>query len=334
MSPPVGVDVLLTERCFTSTVATTLDVLATANTLARALGAPNDLFEPRVLSVDGNAVRSTSGIVFPVEGAAREGRGSVVVVCGPGMADVRQITEYVSNTANRELLDVVVVARGRGALISASCSSTFMLAEAGILDGLRATTSWWLGPAFRARYPAVTLVEDEMLIDVGTVLTAGAALAHTDLMIHVLRRHAGPSLAEACARYLTVDDTRRSQNNFRIVEHLALVDSEVAMAERKIRENPAKPPSLAALARLSGLTPRTLSRRFVAATGMSPKRFLRRVRLELAAHLLRSSNDPIDAVAARVGYDDERAFRRAFTRELGSSPSRYRKTPTSPPNES
>lgn len=327
MSQTTAVDVLLTERCFTSSVATTLDVLATANTIARALGAPGDLFEPRVLSASGKPVRSTSGIAFPVDGAAHEGRGAIVVMCGPGMSDVRQITDFVSDRANRDLLDVLVAARGRGALLSASCSSTFMLAESGILDGVRATTSWWLGPTFRARYPAVTLVEDELLVDVGTILTAGAALAHTDLMIHLVRRHAGASLAEACSRYLTFDDTRRSQNQFRVVQHLALVDSEVAMAENKIRENPAKPPSLATLARLSGLTPRTLSRRFVAATGLSPKRFLRRVRLELAAHLLRSSNDPIDVVAARVGYDDERAFRRAFTRELGSPPSRYRKTP-------
>ena len=322
--PPVHVDVLLTERCFTSCVSVTLDVLATANSIAAALGTTSPLFVPHVLTLDGEKVRSSSGLVFDAEGSAHEGRAGLVVVCGPGMADARQILADVGRDGSRRLCEVLVAARARRAIIAASCSSTFVLAESGVLDGLKATTSWWLAPTFRARYPAVHLEERELLVDVGRAVTAGAAFAHADLMIHLVRRFATASLAETCARYLTVDDTRRSQSPFRVVEHLALADPEVALAESKIRENPAKPPTLAKLAKLAGLTPRTLSRRFVASTGLSPKRFVRRVRIELAAHMLRTTDDAVEVVAARVGYDDERAFRRAFQRELGSSPARYR----------
>jgi len=325
IGPPVDVDVVVTGRCFTSCVSMTLDVLTTANTIGRALGLPVDAFRRRVLSLDGKPVASTGGLLLPVDGAASTSAGSVVVVCGPGMADTRQVLEDLRDGTNRTLAATLVEARARQAVLCASCSSTFLLAEAGVLNGLGATTSWWLGPTFRARYPTVKLDETRMLVDAGAVVTAGAAFAHADLMLHLVRRFAGPSLAEACARYLTVDDTRRSQAYFRVVEHLAAADPAIVLAQTKIRENPARPPSLAQLARLAGLTPRTLSRRFVAATGLSPARFVRRVQIELAAHLLRSSDDTIESIALQIGYDDERAFRRAFQREIGSPPSRYRK---------
>jgi transcriptional regulator GlxA family with amidase domain len=322
--PPLGIDVLVTPGCFATSVTATLDVLAVARTIGHAGGLDVPELDVRVLSVDGARVRSSSGLTLDVDGAASTTRGDVVVVCGPGMADARRVLDDVRGETGRALRPVLRAARARGALLCASCSSTFLLAEAGVLDGLGATTSWWLGPTFRATYPAVRLDEEQRLVDAGAVITAGAALSHADLMLHLVRRIGGPSLGEACAKYLVVDETAKSQACFRVLEHLAQADAAVAHAEKSMRAAPAKPPTLAELARQAGLTPRTLSRRFVTATGLSPKRFLRRVRLELAAHLLCSSSDAVATVAERVGYDDERAFRRAFQREHGSSPSRYR----------
>lgn len=320
--PPVTVDVLVMERCFSSSVALTLDVFATANLLSAGLGRRADVFRCRTLSVDGRPVRSSSGTAIAVDAIAAPGPRDILIVCGPGMADVRSVLGDIRSPAARR--SIAMLKGAQDSVVAASCSSTFLLAEAGLLDRRRATTSWWLGPTFRAAYPAVELVEHELLVDTGAVVTAGAALAHTDLVIHLVRRFAGAMLAEACAKYLIVDDTARSQSRFMVIEHLAATEPTVREMEQAIRKNPIHPAPLAELARAAGLTPRTLSRKFLATTGLSPQRFIRRVRLELAAHLLRTTADPVEIVAARVGYADERAFRRAFFRELGTTPDRHR----------
>lgn len=321
---PVRVDILAVERCFATSVALTLDILETANTIVRALGRSDGLFRGRVLSPDGAPVVSSSGVPIAVSGNADEAEGDALVVCGPGMADVRRVLDDVRSAAGTAVLGHVRSARARGAVVAASCSSTFLLAEAGVLDGLSATTSWWLIPTFRSSYPRVQLRESEMLVDAGSVVTAGAALAHTQLIVHLVGRFGGPELAEACGKYLAVEDVVANQSKFMIVGHMAAGDIAVQDAERSIRRNPLRPSSLVDLARDAGLTPRTLSRRFAVATGLSPQRFVRRVRLELAAHLLRTTSETVAVIAGQVGYDDERAFRRAFQRELGASPSRYR----------
>ena len=321
---PVHVDIVVTPRCFASSVAITVDVLSTASLIAESLGRGEPVFVPRIVSLDGKRVVSSAGVAIEVDGTADSAHGDVVVVCGPGMADVRQVLNDIRSESTRVLTDVLRTALARGALLCASCSSTFLLAETGALDGFPATTSWWLGPTFRATYPSVHLTEDRLVVDAGSVVTAAAALTHIDLVLHLVRRFAGATLAESCAKYLVVDDSRRSQAPFRLIEHLAQGDAAVSDAQALIRANPAKPPSLQQLARTAGVTPRTLTRHFVSVTGLSPQRFVRRVRLELAAQLLRNTNETIRIVAHRVGYDDERAFRRAFEREFGSPPSRYR----------
>lgn len=322
---PLSVDLVVTERCFASGVSVTLDVLGTANVLSGALGGPTPLFASTVRSLDGGEVRSSSGQRVPVEGALEGSRADVLLVFGPGMADVRRVLADVALPETVALAAHLKRAARAGAVLCASCSSTFLLAEAGVLDGASATTSWWLAPVFRARYPAVTLVEDELVVASPRAVTAGAALAQIDLALHVVRRFAGPELAHAVARYLVVDDARSAQSPFVMIEHLARNDRVVTRAEAILRADLPRPLDVEALSREVGVTSRTLSRRFVAATGLPPAAFLRRLRLEIAAGLLRSTRDSIASIAARVGYDDERAFRRAFTRDMRASPSHFRR---------
>ncbi|MEQ8458696.1 MAG: helix-turn-helix domain-containing protein [Sandaracinaceae bacterium] len=322
---PIAVDLVVSTRCFGSAVAVTRDVLSTANLLSAQLGGPSPLFEISTRSVDGEPVVSSSGAEIPVEGAADACRGALMVVFGPGMADVNRVLADLREPSTTSLGAVLRDAQDRGATICASCSSTFLLAEAGLLDGHSATTSWWLAPLFRARYPEVELLEDDLVVRSRRTITAGAALAQIDLALHLVRELVSPELAHACARYLVVDDARRSQAPFVVIEHLTRGDELVARAEAILREDLRAPVDVAALARSLAVTSRTLSRRFVAATGLPPARFQRRLRLETAAARLRATGDAIEAIAADVGYDDERSFRRAFAKELGVSPARFRR---------
>jgi transcriptional regulator GlxA family with amidase domain len=218
-------------------------------------------------------------------------------------------------------------ARAKGALIAASCSATFILAEAGLLDGASATTTWWLMPFFAKRFPRVELCADRMVVDNGRVITAGSAFAHADLMLAVIARLASPSLSNLAASYLVLD-ARASQARYMVLEHLRSFDPLLRSLEAFITTNVHRQVKLPELARAAATSPRTLARRVEAAAGMTPRQFVHRVRVAHAAHLLETTKAPVEEVAASVGYADAAAFRRVFKRYAGESPRGHRASPS------
>ncbi|MBX3275344.1 MAG: helix-turn-helix domain-containing protein [Sandaracinaceae bacterium] len=319
-----AVDLVVLDGFLASGFSVTLDVLATANVLAEALGEPAP-FRWRTASLGGGPVRSSAGVLLEVDGDVEGADGDVWMVFGQGMASPERVLSDVARPDSRALSARLPAVQGRGATVAASCSSTFLLAEAGLLDGVTATTCWWLAPIFRARYPQVDLRMEAIVCAHERVATAGAAMAQLDLALAVVRRRAGHAIAHACARYLVIDDARSSQAPYLVLEHLSRHDEVVARAERWMSERLARPIELRDAARAAGVSERTLARRFVATTGLAPARFLRRLRIETAARLLATTDLSIARVAEEVGYDDERAFRRAFAREVRRSPAEHRR---------
>jgi transcriptional regulator GlxA family with amidase domain len=189
-----------------------------------------------------------------------------------------------------------------------------VLGKAGVLDGKRATTTWWLGPTFREQFPAVELEETEMLVADKSVMTAGAALAHLDLALAVIREKS-PDLASLVARYLVLDD-RPSQAPFVAPAHVAFDDELVKKFERWVRRHLSEPFELAKAAKAVGASERTLQRRIRAVLGKPPIGFVQDLRLERAVHLLRVSDDNIDAIASAVGYEDGTTLRTLLRRRL------------------
>lgn len=121
----------------------------------------------------------------------------------------------------RRLRDALVDGFESGAMLAAPCASTFLLADTGLLDGRRATTTWWLAPLFRRRYPKVELVTDQIVVADWPIATGGAAMAQMDLMLAIVGRFAGPSLAKRCANYLLLDE-RHSQAPFMAIAYCQL----------------------------------------------------------------------------------------------------------------
>lgn len=201
--------------------------------------------------------------------------------------------------------------RAEGALVAAACTATFVVASAGLLDGRRATTSWWLASAFRERFAAVKLEEEQMLVRAPGVVTAGAALAHLDLAMDVLRRRS-PGLARTASRYLTFD-RRPSQGAYSIPDHVDHSDPLVERFEVWARSNLGAF-SLDAAARAVGASGRTLGRRVQRVLGKSPLSFVQDLRVEYARHQLETTDRSIDEIATRVGYRDG-ATLRALLRE-------------------
>src|SRR5215207_2271637 len=184
------------EGCMASSAAITHDVLATANRISAA---------KRVLPFKVTTVRC---------GFRRSNvdlRGTeLVIVPGLGTASADELDTKLKSPMCRRAGDMLTRAHATGAMLAASCASTFLLAEAGLLDGRRATTTWWLAPLFRQRYPKVELLTDRMVVADWPIATGGAAMAQMDLMLAVVGRFAGTGLARACANYLLLEE-RRSQ---------------------------------------------------------------------------------------------------------------------------
>ena len=204
---------------------------------------------------------------------------------------------------------------GRGALAAAACVGTFVLAEAGLLDGEEATTTWWLAPLFRQRYPLVRLDESRIVVQSNAVVTAGAALSHLDLALALIRR-TSPELANLTAKYLVVD-ARTSQSVYSIPDHLAHDDPLVRQFERWARGRLAEGFSLDQAAVALATSKRTLARRLQSVLGKPPLGYFQDLRIERAVHLLRTTHTSVDQIAAEVGYAEGVTLRVLLRRRLG-----------------
>ncbi|MEY9876566.1 transcriptional regulator GlxA family with amidase domain [Streptacidiphilus sp. MAP12-33] len=317
------VSVLVVDGVFDSGLAAVLDVLRTADALRGELPTPPPRWRVRCVAPGGRGqVRTAAG--HTVDTVSPEAAGPTDLLVTPGIWYPRaeELTTWVASADAAPAREAVLRARSEGAALAAACAGTFLLGEAGVLDGRPATTSWWLAPAFRRRYPRVALDESRMVVETPGVTTAGAALAHLDLAL-ALVRSASPALAELTARYLILD-SRPSQASYAIPGHLARTEPLVDAFERRLRGRLEQPLRLAETARELGVSERTLQRTVRAVLGVTPVRFAQQIRLEQAVHLLRTTDLPLDAVARRVGYENGTTVATLLRRRLGTTPGAVR----------
>ncbi|WP_233576844.1 GlxA family transcriptional regulator [Citreicoccus inhibens] len=312
-------------------VGVALDIVGAAARIARAglVALPKGRQAPRhrLVSMDGKPVRTATKRVLEVDGALSPrtlDSDDVLVLPGLGMATPPAITAALERPDIVRGVESVARAAAKGVRVAASCSATFVLGAAGVLDGQQATTTWWLGSTFTQRFPRVTLRTDRMVVESGDVLTAGSAFAHSDLLLALLARRVSPSLAHMVARYLVLDE-RASQSHYMVLEHLRSADPVVRQLESFVTSNLARQVTVHDMARATATSPRTLARRVGSALGTTPQHFAQRLRIAQAVHLLETTRRSVDEVAAQVGYADPAAFRRVFRRETGETP-RARRT--------
>jgi transcriptional regulator GlxA family with amidase domain len=307
------VSVLALENVFDTGLATVLDAFQTANELAELSGLPSSRFDVTLVGVR-KQVKTSQGFTVPVRPMGKRPPECVVVpAIGFKMPDALERA-----LGRPDIRDATVVLQDwakRGATMSAACVGTFVLAESGLLDDQDATTTWWLAPLFRTRYPAVRLDESHMIVKSGRVVTAGAALSHMDLALWLIRQHS-PKLAAVTAKYLVVD-SRPSQSAYVLTDHLIHNDPLVERFERWARTRLAHGFSLDEAAKAVASSKRTLARRMQAVLGKSPLSYFQSLRVERAVHLLKTGNESVDEIAARVGYADGVTLRTLLRRRLG-----------------
>lgn len=308
------IHILALNQVFDTGLSTLLDTFGTANTLAKSTGAPSTRFNVTIVGVR-SQVRTSHGLSVPVRLATRLTRPDVVLVPALGA----HMPETLRSALERQdITDAQMLLRewsGSGTLVGTACTGTFVLAGTSLLNGHSATTSWWLAPFFRERYPQVLLHDSKMLVSSSRFVTAGASLAHLDLVLWLIRRRS-PSLAALTARYLVIDQ-HPSQAAFMIPDHLAHSDPLVERFERWARRHLADGFSLSGAARAVVTSERTLARRIHSVLGKSPLAYFQDLRVERAVHLLQTSSASVDQIASQVGYADGVTLRTLIRQKIG-----------------
>lgn len=306
--------VLALEGLFDSGLTVTLDAFATANSLSGKLLGGTPRFDVTVVGVR-KKVTSAQGLIIPVKPITPDLKPDWIIVPALRATTPETLLPSLQRPDVRQAKAQLLQWHQEGAQVGSSCIGTFLIADAGLLDGREATTSWSLAPFFRQRYPKVLLDETRMLVPSAIGVTAGAAMGHLDLALWLIRK-ASPELASLVSRYLLAD-IRSSQAFYIIPNHLAQADPLISHFERWSRDHLQEGFSLQDAAKALGTSTRSLQRRCQAVLGKSPLAYFQDLRVERAQALLHGSGMDVEAIATEVGYVDGATLRTLLRDRLG-----------------
>lgn len=277
-------------------------------------------FELQVCAAEAGLLRTTAGFRVAVDhGLEALERAQTVIV--PSWRDPME-------RPSEPLLAALVAARDRGAQMVGLCLGAFVLAEAGLLAGRRATTHWAWAEQFAARYPDVQVDADVLYVEDGSLLTSAGTTAGIDCCLHLLRLQYGSEIANSVARRLVMPPHRQGGQAQYVEQPLPATarDSRLAGLLDWVRANLQQAHSLDSLAEKSLMSRRTFTRHFRQLTGATVGDWLLAERLALSQRLLESTEQPIEQVAALAGFGSPASLRHHFGRAFGVSPKAWRQT--------
>ncbi|VVP81311.1 HTH-type transcriptional regulator CdhR [Pseudomonas fluorescens] len=268
------------------------------------------LYRIALLSEPGGLVKTSAGFAVQTE-AFDQRRFDTLLVLGDNL--IRPTTPGMLEFLRRASLDT----RRLGSI----CTGANALAEAGLLDGRRATTHWAHVPAFRKAYPNVKVEEDRIFINDGHLWTAAGMSACVDLALALVEKDLGADIARKVARQLVVYHRRSGgQSQFSVMLELAPKTDRIQAALNYAKQNLKSALSVEELASAANLSPRQFSRVFHAETGQSPAKAIENLRVESARLMMKTGRHSIDVVATDTGFGDRERMRRAFIRAFGQPP--------------
>jgi transcriptional regulator GlxA family with amidase domain len=331
--PAYRTAVVTASSAGTSTVFCILDVLASVGRdweLLHGTQPKPPVFDAALLSVDGESYTDVNGRRITPDGALQGfGQPDLVIVPdlhldpnAPLPKEFLQLTPWLVN------------AHSNGAMITSVCSGALLLAAAGLLNGLDATSHWGFCDVISRQFPEIKIRRERILIPAGEghrIVTAGGASAWGDLLLYLIGRLAGQEEARRLAKVYLLQPHNEGQLHYAsLVAGAQHEDGLVAEAQIWAADNYALATPVAAMAKRCGLKERSLLRRFRKATGQTPVDYIQTLRIEEAKQMLETTDLPIEDIAAEVGYTETSSFRNAFRRYVGMSASLYRKQRLSP----
>ncbi len=279
----------------------------------------DDWYEFAVVAGEPGPIRLQGGLLVEAPRGLGQLRTADTIIV-PAVVDERE-------DVPEPLLAALRAAHARGARIASICTGAFILAEAGLLDGRRATTHWVDAPDLARRYPAIDVQPDVLYVEDDNIFTSAGAAAGIDLCLHLVRLDLGSDVANSVARRMVVPPHRDGgQAQF--------VDAPMPRGETDTLgplldwalANLDQPLTLDDLARRAAVSTRTLVRRFQSATGTTPLQWLLGQRVRRAQHLLESTDEPVERIAGLAGFGTAANLRQHFTRLVGVPPMAYRRT--------
>lgn len=278
-------------------------------------------YDVALVSMMGGIVRSSIGVGVETVELGEQRFDTLMVAGGPTVVPPPP-----------ELIEHLRDATSRHRRVVSTCTGAFVLAEAGLLDGRRATTHWFYARELAVRFPKVKVEEDRIFISDGPIWTSAGASAAIDLAIALVEQDYGVEIARVVARKLVVYHRRPGgQSQFSELLDMAPKSDRIQRALTYARRNLQTELSVTQLAKVASLSPRQFSRAFLAETGQSPAKIVERLRVEAARLMMEQSRHPIDVVARQTGFADRDRMRRAFLRAFGQPPQAIRRNGRSDP---
>jgi transcriptional regulator GlxA family with amidase domain len=275
-------------------------------------------YSVKVVSTEGNAVMSSSGVAVATQKASGRRRCDTVMVVGG-------LTAHRLSPESDPIALVRKLARGARRMTSV-CTGAFLLASAGLLDGHRATTHWRYAGVLQSRFPKVRVDADRIFVKDAEVWTSAGVTAGIDLALALIEEDCGAELAKSIARDLVVHHRRLGgQSQFSTLLELEPRSSRVKQALSFAREHLHEPLPVERLAAAACISSRQFGRLFFSETGETPARAVERLRTEAARPRVEDSREPLESIASMVGFGDVERMRRSFVRVYGHTPQTLRR---------
>jgi transcriptional regulator GlxA family with amidase domain len=267
------------------------------------------------LSEVGGPVKSSIGVTVETARVTTSDYDTLIIGAGAEVA-----------TTSSNLIEILRDAPQKCRRVVAACTGAFVLAEAGLLDGRRATTHWFYARDLATRFPKVKVEADRIFIADGPIWTSAGAAAVIDLALALVEQDLGAEVARTVARKMVVYHRRAGgQSQFSGLLDLEPKTDRIQRALTYARRNLHTPLSVPLLAKAANLSPRQFSRTFQAETGQSPAKAIERLRIEAARLMMEQSRHPMEVVARQTGFADRDRMRRAFVRAFGAPPQAIRR---------
>jgi transcriptional regulator GlxA family with amidase domain len=317
---PIRVAIAAYEGVLLLDLSGPLEALRVASTHPNHLGA-SLIYESSVLSVHGGLVMTADGVRIVTEPASALDGQAIDTLIVPGACEIGDVRR------DRELIDWIRRRAPDCRRVCSICIGTFLLAEAGLLNGRRVVTHWMHCGLLSSSYPTITVEPDAIYVRDGAIWTSAGVTTGIDLTLALIEQDCGRTVAMHVARVLVVYLRRmggQSQYSALLAAQVESASDAFTELERWIAENLSEDLSVERLAERAAMSPRNFTRRYTEARKRTPARAVESIRVDAARRALEETDDRIDAIARRCGFNNEEQLRGAFARHVGIPPRAYR----------
>lgn len=320
-----SITILVLPGSMATTITGSVDFFGIANRIASGIARQNsELFQLQLVSMDGEPVKTGNGMMIPVDKSLADIEcEGVLFMPAFNIGSKKELSHYLKQWP--AVIPWLQANHHSFERIATYCSGSFLLAEAGLLDGRKTTTAWWLLDLFAARFANVELDRESIVVKDDRFTCGAGTTSYYDVMLSLVETYAGKPFARVVAKYMMLDNQRQTQSPYAIYSAGNNDDPVIEKAEQWIRANVAQEFKIEDLAAEVAVSPRTLIRKFKQQLNETPQSFIQKIRIEKCKILLETTRLQFSEIVERCGYNDESAFRRLFKKYCQLSPREYRR---------